>query len=129
MQGRWANSPQPTAIPAVDPNGTVAFFINDPQRVNAGIRTDIYPGNSEPLDIAVRFNGDTDCYGWNNEAYFVPPPGKNPQWRLGSDVFLVKIIITSTGRQSEGVFRLINDGPNNAFRLERASPLEAARVS
>jgi hypothetical protein len=129
MEGRWANSLQPTPTPVVDTNGNVSLFIHDPERLSAGSRVDIYPGESALLDVAVRFQGDTDCYGWNNETYFAQPYGKNPSWRLASGVFLVKVTITSTGRKCEGVFRLINDVPYDAFRLEPASDGEIARVS
>jgi hypothetical protein len=129
MEGRWANSLQPTPTPIVDTNGNVSLFLHDAERLNAGSRIDIYPGESALLDIAVRFQGDTDCYGWNNETYFAQPYGKNPNWRLGSHVFLVKVTVSSTGRKRRGVFRLINDVPYDAFRLEPASQEEIARVS
>jgi hypothetical protein len=129
MDARWADSLQPIPIPAVDTTGNIAFYLQDSQRLAAGSRVNIYPGESEPLDIVVRFDNDVDCYGWNNETYFRQPLGRNPDWRLGSEVFLVKVTITSTGRKCEGVFRLINDVPYNAFRLDRASETEIARVS
>ena len=128
MQARWASALAPNPIPVVDANGGIAFYINDPERLDAGSRVDIYPGASELLDIAVRFKNEADCYGWNNESYFSRPLGKNPNWKLGSAVFLVKVEITSTGRKCEGVFRLINDVPNDAFRLELASKDETSRV-
>jgi hypothetical protein len=31
---------------------------------------DVYPGEEETLDVAVRFDDEADCYGWNNDAYF-----------------------------------------------------------
>jgi hypothetical protein len=75
---------------------------------------DIHPGDSELLDVAVRFDTDQDCYGWNNETYFLQPPalfGRNPKWRLGYDRFLVKIVVRSSGHTRAAVFRLINDVP------------------
>jgi hypothetical protein len=130
MEGRWAGALQPSPIPAVDAaQRNIAFFIHDPERMSAESRVDIYPGESEPLDIAVRFQDDPNCYGWNNETYFKQPVGKNPDWELGSDHFLVKVVINSTGQKCEGVYRLINDVPYNAVRLEPAGQAEIARVS
>jgi hypothetical protein len=129
MEGRWAGALQPSPIPAVDATQqNIAFFIHDPERLSAGSRVDIYPGESELLDITVRFQDDPNCYGWNNETYFKQPVGKNPDWQLASDHFLVKVVINSTGQKCEGVFRLINDVPYNAFRLKSADQAEIARV-
>jgi hypothetical protein len=129
MQGRWAGSPQPTSIPVVNrTTQAVDFFILDPGKMVVESRIDIYPGFSEPLDIAVRFQGDEDCYGWNNETYFKQPVGKNPDWKLGHNRFLVKVVVTSLGQRCEGVFRLINNVPQSSFRLEEADDSEIAKV-
>ena len=129
MAARWAGSLQPTAIPVVNPNGEVISFIHDPERVGLGSRIDIYPGETEPLDVVARIEGDMHCYGWNNESYFVQPFGRNENWRLGSDRFLVKITIVSSGQKIERVFRLINDVPSDAFRLEIAEGDEISRTT
>jgi hypothetical protein len=132
MTGRWANGPQPNSIPVTNvANGKVEFAILDPERLSGGSAIDIYPGESEPLDIVVRFDNDENCYGWNNETYFLQPPallGRNPKWKLGHDPFLVKITIGSSGQKCEGVFQLINDVPLSAFRLEKASKADRAKV-
>jgi hypothetical protein len=132
MVGRWASGPQPTSIPAINPTtGQIAFYINDPDKLSGGSTIDIYPGETEPLDIAARFPDDQFCYGWNNETYFLPPPaqfGRNPNWQLDHDRFLVKIVITSSGQKCEGVFQLINDVPDTAFRLEEATKADRLKV-
>lgn len=128
MIGRWAGTLQPTAIPIVDTNGNTVSFIHDPERVGLGSRIDIYPGETEPLDVVARIETDQQCYGWNNETYFSQPFGRNENWRLGYDRFLVKVTISSSGQKRKAVFRLINDVPRNAFRMEVADSLEIARV-
>jgi hypothetical protein len=130
MAGRWASGLQPTAIPVRSvANGNIDYQILDPQMAGAGSRVDIYPGESEVLDVAVRVENDDECYGFNNEMYFIPTFGRNPDWRLGRDRFLVKIVIVSSGQRCIGVFRLINDVPRSSFRLEDASPQERSRVT
>lgn len=61
-----------------------------------------------------------DSFGWNNESYF--HNWRNPDWRLGRDRFLIKVVITSSGQKCVGVFRLINDVDNRKdFRLMDAT--------
>jgi hypothetical protein len=129
MAGRWASGLQPTAIPIVNTSTrAIEFQILDPQMAGAGSRVDIYPGESEVLDVAVRVENDQECYGFNNEMYFIPTFGRNPDWKLGAERFLAKIEIVSSGQKCVDVFRLINDVPRNSFRLEHASPQERGRI-
>jgi hypothetical protein len=85
-----------------------AVFVLDPSRVVATSRMDIYPGETETLDVAVRFEGDIDCYGWNNEAY-LHPDRRNPAWRLPASRYLVKASIVTSGDTWINAFRLAND--------------------
>jgi hypothetical protein len=128
MPGRWASAPQPTPIPVLDRNGQHTLTIYDPDRTGAGSRVDIYPGESEVLDVVVRVENDDECYGWTTEPYFLKPLGRNPNWKLPLECFLSRVVITSSGRKCEGVFRVINDGPPITFRLEPATTEEVARV-
>lgn len=128
MMGRWAGAPQPNAVPIVDANGAIVSYIHDPERVGAGSRIDIYPGETEPLDVVARVEGDDQCYGWNNETYFSRPFGRNERWRLGSERFLVRVTITSSGQKHDSVFRLINDVHRDSFRMEAASSEESIRA-
>lgn len=128
MAARWATSPQPTAIQIFDLQGNEAYRIRDLDRLVIQSRIDIYPGEKEIMDVVVRTDNDDDCYGWNNETYFVPPFGKNPNWKLGKDRFLVKVVVRSTGKTCGRVFQLINDTPLGAFRLEPATREESKRV-
>ncbi len=129
MAARWAGTLQPNPIPIVDAAGVVVSYIHDPERIGVGSRMDIYPGESEPLDVVARIENDQECYGWNNETYFTRPFGRNPNWRLGYDRFLVKVKVLSSGQKCEGEFRLINDVPRNAFRLEKANQEEMEKIA
>jgi hypothetical protein len=48
--------------------------IIDTMRLSLKSRIDVYPGESEPLDVAARFDDDVQCFGWSNEGYFSDPP-------------------------------------------------------
>ena len=54
MAGRWAGTPEPTAIPVVGPTG-IQFQIIDYARLTSDSRIDIQPGEGTGLDVAARF--------------------------------------------------------------------------
>jgi hypothetical protein len=128
MPVRWARSPEPIAPQIYDlQQHQPQFYIVDFSRANVESRIDVYPGEEEILDVAVRFDGETDCYGWNNEAY-----GNNwrtPRWRLPRGRYLVKVVVTSSGQKCVDVFRLVNDTPQlTDFRLTVASKDDRAKI-
>jgi hypothetical protein len=123
MGGRWAGSPEPVALPVVGPEGQ-QFQILDFTRLSLESRIDIYPGQTEILDIANRPDNDDECYGWNNETYFSNPRWRNPNWRLPSGRYLVRVIISSSGQEFTNYFHLMNNVPRRDFRLEPASRAE-----
>ena len=81
---------------------------------------DVYPGEAELFDVAVRFRNEDDCYGWNNESYI--HNWRAPDWRLPPGRYLIRVVITTAGQTCEGLFRLINDVPLGDFRLTAALP-------
>ena len=119
MDGRWAGSQQPVPLPVLGPQGQ-QFEILDFARLTLQSRIDIYPGQSQPLDIVNRADNDEECYGWNNETYFSTPRWRNPNWRLPPERYLVKVIISSSGQEFTDCFRLINNVRRTDFRLEPA---------
>jgi hypothetical protein len=127
MGGRWSNSPEPVAIPVLGPQGQ-QFQILDLTRLTLESRIDIPPGETELLDIAVRADDDTECFGWNNEAYFLTPLWRNPNWRLDRGRYLVAVIITTSGQKFVAGFRLVNDVARADFRLEPITPKEKVKL-
>jgi hypothetical protein len=114
MIGRWAaSSPQPKVAHVVIQGQTVPVILN-PEELK--VTVDIYPGDSEPLDVAIRVDQEVDAYGWNNETYFYQN-WRNPQRKLNHERYLVEVIVTSSGSKRRGVFRLDNDGPFTDFHL------------
>jgi hypothetical protein len=127
MEVRWAHSPEPIANQIVGLDNKVQFYIRDFTRAATGSRIDVYPGEEELLDVAVRFDSEAECYGWNNDSYFYN--WRNPKWKLPRERYLVKVVITSSGQKCVDVFRLINDVDSRTdFRLLCASPDDRAKV-
>ncbi len=127
MPVRWVKGPEPVAPTIIDmTTQQPEAFILDLSR-NYDVRMDVYPGEEEMLDVAVRFDNETDCYGWNNEGY--ANNWRTPRWQLGSNRFLVKIVITSSGQKCIGVMRLVNDVASRMdFRLLEATKEDRAKL-
>jgi hypothetical protein len=126
MVARWANLPQPLPI-MVAMNGQ-ALQVFDIESFNRESRMDIYPGESEPLDIAVRLGDDTDCYAWNNDGYVHPDGARNPNWKLRPGVYLGDVTLNVSGQPQTFHFRVHNDGPPSSFRLEVATEVERRKI-
>jgi hypothetical protein len=124
MDGRWASTPEPVPIPIVNLQGVHQFQILDFTRLTLESRIDVYPGESELLDIAARLDNDDECYGWNNGQYLFMPLWRNPNWQLAHARYLVKVIIASSGQKCLGLFRLVNNVSRTDFRLEPATQQE-----
>ncbi len=108
MQGRWAGSPEPVPIQVVASGQQMVIL--DPVRLSPELHRDIHSGQPETLDVAARFDNDTECYGWCNDNYFSRPVWRNPDWRMGNGRFLVKVTV-------------------NAFRLENAQQDDYKKIS
>jgi hypothetical protein len=124
MEIRWSRAPEPVATRGViidDDDKPKPLFIFDFLRIMLEQRRDIYPGESEPFDVATRFEEEKECYGWNNETYFIQEGNwRNPNRKLDSGSYLVNVEIVSAGEKCTGLFRLINEGTRKDFRLVEA---------
>jgi hypothetical protein len=116
------------AIPVLGPQGE-QFHILDFTRLTLESRIDIYPGQTQLLDVANRPDDDKDCYGWNNETYFSTPRWRNPKWQLPKGRYLVNIAVASSGQQFLDCFRLRNDMTRRDFRLEPANKEDKDRAA
>jgi len=88
---------------------------------------DVHPGEEETLQVAVRFDDDSECYGWNNESYYYS--WRNQNWKLdGPEDYFVKIKIISAGLRCGDVFKLhIGKDPDD-FKLEEVEKVERDRI-
>lgn len=96
MSVRWTRSPEP--VPIEGRIGNERFTIADPQRLSPELAWDIFPGTSEEIDVATKFDQDEECYGWSNESYFSNPLWRNPRWRLEKERYLINVVIATSGR-------------------------------
>jgi|SRR5208337_665005 len=129
MAVRWASSPE-----AINLGGQIVDLQQPAQLVYRIVnvtgmesRIDVYPGEEETLDVAVRFNGEPECYGWNNESYF--NNWRTPDWKLDRGTYLVRVVIASSGNKFVGRFRLMNEAdPLTAFHLTKLSRKERKKL-
>ncbi|HEY2531226.1 MAG TPA: hypothetical protein VGJ20_25400 [Xanthobacteraceae bacterium] len=119
MVGRWTGgSPEPQVVHIQQPNGTIPVLTNPEELKNT---VDIYPGETEQLDVAVRIETENQAYGWNNETYFYPN-WRNSKRELNHERYLVKVTVNSSGRKCTGFFNINNDGPFTSFTLTKLTP-------
>jgi hypothetical protein len=120
MDIRWTNLPNP--MPVILKIENKQFQLFDSRKFNHDSKVDIYPGESELLNVASRFDDESECYGWCNENLWREPLWRNPDWKLQSGRYLVRVEVVSAGEKCVGMFRLINDVDMKDFRLEEALP-------
>jgi len=127
MPIRWADSDEPISH-QVGPDGKLLQFF-DPAKYNAAFYRDCYAGDSEPIDVAARFDDDQDCYGWSNENYLPGKAWRNPEWKLPNGRYLVEVTVHSAGDKISGVFKLENSVARQHFRLMQATRDDLRRLS
>ena len=115
MPIRWSGTPEP--VPIAVRVGDTQVVIADPARFTSESRTDVYPGESQRLDVAAKFDDEPESYGWSNLNYFSQPIWRNPAWRLAESRYLVRASVVSSGETVTGVFRLVADVPRDDFRI------------
>jgi hypothetical protein len=118
MRIRWSNTREPVLpVHTFQIDGERVYLID--YRTDVIDRVDVYPGDSQRLDVVARFGDDISCYGWSNENY--SRGWRHPDWELPPERYIVKVTVISSGQTSKEVFRIVNNNiPRNAFRLEPA---------
>jgi hypothetical protein len=124
MPARWASTPEPVQTVGIQ-NGTPVAVL-DQHKLLTPSRIDIATNEEESVDIAVRFDNDVDCYGWNNDSYRYG--WRNPAWQIPEGRYLIRVSITSGGQSWSDIFRLINDVPRTDFRLAPATSDDKEKV-
>ncbi len=123
--GRWTGTQEPLVAFLSNDKGETIPVLTNPQMLTPAL--DVYPDDSELLDIVVRVEGEDLCYCWNDETYFYHD-WRNPHRVLGHGLYLVEVTISSSGRKRRGQFRLSNDGPFTAFRLTEITPADRQAI-
>ena len=125
MPIRWSTLPEPVASSLVVDGKEIKIV--DLSSLTREPRIDVYPGEAEPLDTVTRFDDEDEAYGWNNETYFSRPIWRNPDWKLPSGRYLIKVTVRSSGETLTDIFRVINDVGQKDFRLEPKLPSDSVR--
>jgi len=77
-------------------------------------RETLPPGSSSSVNVAVKFNGEDECWGFNTRSYqYQPPPSsrwlRDPKKQLDDDRILVVVAVTAQGKTHRSqVFTLHN---------------------
>lgn len=94
FNGRWASTPE---LPQLEHDHLLKLLYPDPVTIPVG--------DSEYLDIIVKYENDSEAYGWNNEAYI--HDWRTPHYKLDCGRYLVKVTInTQNGLSFNSWFRL-----------------------
>lgn len=72
MQGRWANTVEISYLTPGQQEDKMIY----PEKM------DIECGEYQPLDCIIKYDGEKEAYGWNNESYSSVPVGKNSRCML-----------------------------------------------
>jgi len=112
---RWPSQPEPL-LPTFN-SGHVTNIL-DPARVLMAQRYDVHNHDNPLLDIAIKYEGNQDCYIFSNESYLYQM-WQNPNWRLNNGTYKLKIILYYERGPKEFIFRLRNAGnTRNDLSLE-----------
>lgn len=104
---RWTSHPEPL-LPVVA-QGQVENVL-DPARLIQARRMDVHGHSEEPVSVAVKFEGDPDCYIFTNESYLFPL-WQNPSWRLSPGRYRLRVTVYYERGRVEKDFELSNVGP------------------
>lgn len=80
-------------------------------------RIDVYPGESERMDVVTKIEEDMEAYGWNNESYFVDRM-RNTRYRLPKDnTYLIAAYALSSGNRCMSIFYFENSGAGGSISI------------
>ena len=107
--GRWTSSQQPPHV--LQNNVMTPYAWRELQFL------DIYPGPGEDIDIAVRHQGETECYPFTNEAY-IHAGWRDPARTIPAGWWIVEVSVRYPQGEVLRRFRLRNDVSYSRFCLE-----------
>ena len=113
MQGRWSRTPEPITLAFTEKN--VIQYLDTRVTTDS---IDIPPNSFEYLDTVMRPENSDTCIGWHNGIIENPDPKAQDSFDLSKGRYHILIQIRTGGRDYRRVFRLVNDGSFDHFRLE-----------
>lgn len=106
IQARWTSQPEPL-LPVIA--GHHVGSVLDPSRLMQARKIDVHSHFDEPMSLAVKFEGEEDCYVFSNESYLFPR-WQNPAWRLNRGAHLIRVTVYYERGYAQRDFELRNDG-------------------
>jgi hypothetical protein len=103
--GRWSDSNQPRPFP-------VGFIPPESSTI------DIPIGVRRQLDLAIKYDQEAECFGFNNESYRFQL-GRNPSWQLEPGEYIIRIRLRGSNVDQEFTIRFRN--PDAGRDLEAIS--------
>lgn len=121
IAGRWSGNPEPL-IPT-NLEGTEGRV--NPTTFPLLRKIDILSGETQELDVAIKYSGDAAIYAFSNESYG-PPKGRmwlTPEWRIDRKEVLVEVTAYSGNLSTTRLFLLKNpNGSPEEVELVVAKP-------
>ena len=105
IHARWTSQPEPL-IPAVAGNQSINLV--DFARLMNARKVDIHAHEDEYISLAVKYDGQPECYIFSNESYLHPPAWSNPAWRLNSGKYRVLVTVFYGRGRAQREFDLTN---------------------
>jgi hypothetical protein len=84
-------------------------------------KVDVHAHEDEYVSLAVKFEGQSECYIFSNESY-LHPAWSNPAWRLSPGVYRVDVTVFYGRGLAKRAFTLRNERTaRNSVEVEYAS--------
>ncbi len=109
VDGRWSGNPEPL-IP-MDPFATNCMA--NPMTYPVLRKIDILPGDTQELDVAIKYDDEQAIYAFSNESYeLADNMWRKTEWRIDEKEICVEVIVYSGSLRKKGLFLLKNPGAN-----------------
>jgi hypothetical protein len=106
IQARWTSQPEPL-IPFIQAGQPTNLL--DPAKIIAGRKVDVHSHEDKQLSIALKFDGESECYIFSNESYQFSR-WQNPDWRLRIGTYRLRVTLFYERGRSQDYFELSNSG-------------------
>lgn len=117
IHARWPSQPEPL-MPAVEGNQQVMLL--DFARLMDARKVDVHSHEEEYIALAIKFDGQSECYIFSNESYLYPA-WSNPAWRLNSGTYRVLVTVFYGRGRAQRAFTLTNQRTaRNSIELDYA---------
>jgi len=127
MKLRWSGSHGPFKRSVVREDKIITFI--DPTIVSDTYWRTCYPNKVETIDIACRFDDDSEAYGWTTESMIGEQLWRKPEFKISEGIFIVSIEVRTENRRAMKYFQLNNDSGVENFQLINAKREDIKKIS